>query len=116
MKIAIANLNGNLSEHFGHCESFSVFEIENGKVLRQQNLPNPEHQPGFLPRFLADQGIQTVICSGIGAGALERFQTLNIEVVSGASGSVVAVLTDYLAGKLKPATKVCHEHQHHGNC
>ena len=33
MKIAVTYENEQIFQHFGHCEAFKVYEVENSKVL-----------------------------------------------------------------------------------
>ena len=40
-----------VTEHFGHCEGFNIFNAENGKITESEFVPNPGHRPGFLPVF-----------------------------------------------------------------
>ena len=36
MKIAVTYENEQIFQHFGHCEAFKVYEVENSKVLSSQ--------------------------------------------------------------------------------
>lgn len=116
MKIAVASENGMVTEHFGHCEAFSIFDAENNQIIKRETLPNPGHRPGFLPNFLNDLGVKVIISGGMGGGAIEIFNEKGIEVITGAKGSAEAVVESYLNGILKSSGVVCHEHQHHDDC
>ncbi len=48
MKIAVASDREMVTEHFGHCESFDIFEAENNQIVKSESIPNPGHKPGFL--------------------------------------------------------------------
>ncbi|MCO1601903.1 NifB/NifX family molybdenum-iron cluster-binding protein [Desulfosporosinus nitroreducens] len=116
MKIAVASNNGMVTEHFGHCESFSIFETENNQIVKSESIPNPGHKPGFLPNFLNDIGINVIISGGMGGGAIQIFNEKGIEVITGAKGLAKAAADLYSQGKLKTTGSVCHEHQHHDEC
>lgn len=116
MKIAVACDNKNVSEHFGHCEGFQLFTVEDGKVTESQFYQNPGHKPGFLPNFLYNLGANTVITGGIGGGAIDIFNEKNIEVISGATGDAGKAVDMYLLGKLKSTGSVCHEHEFEDTC
>ncbi len=116
MKIAVASEDKKVTEHFGHCINFNLYDIENGKIVHEQAIPNPGHKPGFLPNFLADKGVNVIISGGMGSGAVNIFNERNIEVVMGASGDAKASVESYLKGELKTTGSVCHEHQHHNEC
>ncbi len=116
MKIAVASENGMVTEHFGHCESFSIFDVENGKIAKEEIIPNPGHRPGFLPNFLNDMGVNVIISGGMGGGAIDIFNEKGIEVITGASGDAKDIVEEYLQGNLKSTGSVCHEHKHHDEC
>ena len=84
MKIAVACEGKQITEHFGHCQNFMIFEVENNKIINSNSVPNPGHKPGFLPNFLNDIGTNVIISGGMGGGAVDIFNKLNIEVVTGA--------------------------------
>jgi predicted Fe-Mo cluster-binding NifX family protein len=116
MKIAVASEGEMVTEHFGHCESFSIFEAENNKIVKSETIANPGHRPGFLPNFLNDRGVNVIIAGGMGSGAIEIFDEKGIEVVTGARGNAKVAAEQYISGKLKSTGSVCHEHQHHDEC
>ena len=86
MKIAVASDKGQVTEHFGHCEEFVVFDVEDNQIVKTEAIANPGHKPGFLPNFLNDLGVNVIISGGMGSGAVEIFNENNIEVLVGASG------------------------------
>ncbi len=107
MKIAIPSQENSVCPHFGHCESFTIVEVEDGKVVSKKNMTPPAHEPGLLPRVLAGEGVNVVIAGGMGSRAQQLFGQQNIQVVVGASGVVDDVLAAYLDGSLKTGTNVC---------
>ncbi len=109
MKIAVACENDMITDHFGHCEYFHIFEIENRIIMKSQSIPNPGHKPGFLPKFLNDLGVTVVISGGMGSGAMDIFYENGIEVIVGAKGPVRAAAEQYLQGKLKSIGSICQE-------
>ncbi len=116
LKVAVASENKQVSGHFGHCASFEVFETENGSIVKSESVPNPGHRPGFLPNFLNDLGVNTIISGGMGGGAVDIFNSHNIEVILGATGDSKQAVEDYLSGKLESTGSICHEHEHHDEC
>lgn len=116
MRIAIASEGKNVTEHFGHCVNFLIYDVKNGKITNEESIPNPGHKPGFLPNFLADRGINVIISGGMGEGAIDIFNKRNVEVVVGASGDGETAVKNYLNKDLKTTGSVCHGHQHHGEC
>jgi len=116
IKIAVASENEMVTEHFGHCKNFNIFEAEDGQVVKGESIPNPGHKPGFLPNFLNDLGVHVIISGGMGSGAIDIFNEKGIEVIVGANGNAKEAAQAYLRGALKSTGSVCHEHQHHDEC
>ncbi|NCC85049.1 MAG: dinitrogenase iron-molybdenum cofactor [Clostridia bacterium] len=116
LKIAVASEHEMVTEHFGHCVNFNLYDTENGKITQHVSIPNPGHRPGFLPNFLHDLGVHVIISGGMGGGAIELFNDKNIEVIVGARGEAHAAAEAYLAGELASTGSVCHEHMHHDEC
>ncbi len=109
MKIAIPSDNGQVSAHFGHCEEFTVYDVDESqkKVIGKEIIANPGHQPGFLPGYLAKQGISCIIAGGMGLKAKQLFDQNNIQTITGASGVVDEVIQEYLAGSLVSKGNYC---------
>ena len=116
MKIAVAAEGKYVSGHFGHCDGFIIYDINNKKIADKSFLKNPGHRPGFLPVYLKDQDVDVTIAGGMGGKAQQLFKENGIEVIVGTQGSCDEIVTLYLDGKLKSTGSVCREHQHQGNC
>jgi len=112
MIIAVACEGASVTEHFGHCESFMLFDTEGDTIKSAVSLPNPGHRPGFLPRFLKAQGAEVILSGGMGGGAIDIFNELGVQVVTGASGEARQAVESYLRGKLVSSGTVCHSHMH----
>lgn len=112
MKIAVASDNKQVTGHFGHCQTFEIYETQNGAITSESSVDNPGHKPGFLPNFLNDMGVNVIISGGMGGGAVEIFNEHNIEVIVGAQGPSKENALAYLKGELKSTGSVCHEHNH----
>ena len=116
MKIAVASEKDMVTEHFGHCENFNIFTVEKDKITNRESIPNPGHQPGFLPNFLNDMGVRVIISGGMGGGAVQIFEEKGIEVFTGVRGNAAGAVENYISGSLKSTGSVCHEHAHHDEC
>ena len=110
MKYAVPISGGTMSPHFGHCEYFALFEIdeESRKIINREDAPSPEHQPGLLPAWLAEKGVSVVIAGGMGPRAQEIFRQNGIKVVIGAleDDPEKAVLA-HISGVLTTGDNVC---------
>ncbi|MBN1362153.1 MAG: P-loop NTPase [Sedimentisphaerales bacterium] len=110
MKIAIPLAGGRLSAHFGHCEQFALVSVDpESKIITEQVLLNPPpHEPGVLPKWLAEQGATAIIAGGMGQRAQRLFADNNIEVIVGAPAETPEELvSNYLAGALKTGENIC---------
>ncbi|HHT63185.1 MAG TPA: dinitrogenase iron-molybdenum cofactor [Clostridia bacterium] len=116
MKIGVAKEGNQVSQHFGHCEGFQVFEVKDGQVISEEFVQSPGHRPGFLPPYLADMGVNVVIAGGMGATAQELFRERGVSVIVGAQGRIEDVVNEYLKGNLVSTGSVCSEHAHMGHC
>lgn len=113
MKIAIPTRAGQVDEHFGHCESFSIFEIGAGNAVAGRESFAPPPQCGCksnLVGTLKDMGVATLIAGNMGEGAAFKLRQAGIRVVRGASGPVEAALADFLEGRLTDKEILCAAH------
>ena len=119
MKIAIPTNDGfSISAHFGRCRQFLVFEAQNGQVRLVETRTNagchehgsgssdeaaqPHSHSGFVEAL---QDCDTVLCSGIGAGAVAALKAGGIPVVLvEATGSAEQIVAAFQSGELRPAS------------
>ncbi len=118
MKLVVAAQGSQVARHFGHCESFVFFDVEDGRITGQTRVENPGHKPGFLPNFLADHGAQVIVSGGMGGGAVDIFQERGVQVIVGIEGDVQETAIRFAHGELESTGEVCHEHEaeHDGAC
>lgn len=117
MKIAVTYENGQVFQHFGHTEQFKIYEVTDGAVTASQVVDTNGSGHGALAGFLQDQGVQVLICGGIGGGARTALAEAGIELYPGASGQADAQVEAYLAGSLSydPDTTCNHHHGEDGH-
>ncbi len=107
-KFAIPTVDNVLTPHFGHCEKFAIVETENEKIQSVYYLTPPAHQPGTYPRFLSEQGVDTIISGGMGFKAQDLFTRNNIEVCVGViSGTPESLVEHYLNNRLRTGENLC---------
>ncbi|MCK9223403.1 MAG: NifB/NifX family molybdenum-iron cluster-binding protein [Limnochordia bacterium] len=110
MKVAVSTDCGNVATHFGRCPHYTIADIVDGHVTNQEVIPNPGHQPGFLPKYLAENGIECIIAGGMGPRAEGLFKERGILTITGITGSVEDTLAELAAGTLKSKDSLC-EHE-----
>ena len=106
-KIAIAVDGNNVSEHFGRCPYFAIFELENQKIIKKEEIPYPGHRTGFLPKFLAENDVNVIICGGMGKRAAALFSEKGIKTIVGVTGEINDVVEKYIEGKLEGNDSLC---------
>jgi len=110
MRIAIPLAQGKLSLHFGHCDQFAIFDIDNSlkKVISRKDATPPGHEPGVLPRWLHEIGVNVIIAGGMGQRAQQLFTQNDIQVVIGAQASTPEELVSaYLQNTLATGDNIC---------
>lgn len=110
MLVAIPMCEGVLTMHFGHCEKFALVKVDQDlkAIVGTTMVDPPPHEPGLLPGWLAQQGVNMVIAGGMGGRAQQLFTQAGIEVIVGApSAEPERVVMDYLAGSLVTGANVC---------
>lgn len=84
-KIAIpVDENGILDGHFGHCKFFALLKVDGDTILSEEKVVPPPHEPGILPKWLAEKGATDVIAGGMGHKAIQIFNYNNVNVFVGA--------------------------------
>lgn len=111
MIIAVATEENMVAQHFGRCPEYTLFKVVEGAVSEENVIPNPGHEPGFLPGYLANLGVNCIIAGGMGPRAQSLFEAENIKTYIGISGPVKEVIDVYLAGNLQPGESSC-DHPH----
>ncbi|HOO90481.1 MAG TPA: iron-sulfur cluster carrier protein MrpORP [Syntrophales bacterium] len=109
-KIAVPIVEGHLSAHFGHCEEFAIFDVDlaTKKIVGQEKIPAPPHEPGLLPRWLGEKGVNVIIAGGMGARAQELFAERGIAVSTGAPAAAPEeIVLSYMNSTLELGDNTC---------
>lgn len=110
VRIAVPVVAGKLSQHFGHCDCFALVEVDTTQrqIISQEELQAPPHEPGVLPRWLAEQGAEVILAGGMGQRAQGLFAAQGIRVLVGVPSESPAVLVQrYLEGTLATGVNSC---------
>ena len=115
MKIAVTYENGQIYQHFGHCENFKVYTVEDGKVVdaKVENAAGSGH--GALAGFLQGMDVEVLICGGIGGGAQMALAQAGIQLYGGVMGEADAAVAALLEGNLAYNANVQCNHHGHGH-
>lgn len=112
MKIAVTYESGNVFQHFGHTEQFKLYQVEGKQIIGSQVVDTNGQGHGALAGFLQAQGVQVLICGGIGGGARQALAQAGIAVYAGAAGSTDAAVEQLLQGTLPQNGDVTCNHHH----
>ncbi|MBW1797060.1 MAG: NifB/NifX family molybdenum-iron cluster-binding protein [Deltaproteobacteria bacterium] len=97
-------LDGQRSGHFGHCDVFTMVDVENGEIREVSTVPNQSHVQGgcMVPvNLLADHNVKALIVGGIGMRPLMGFKQVGINVYYDATRAEIRpVVEDLISGKL----------------
>lgn len=110
MRFAIPLAEGKLTNHFGHCASFALVDIDPATktIMKREDVDAPPHQPGLLPVWLGERGVNQIIAGGMGQRAQSLFAERGIQVVVGAPRETPEKLVaDYLSGALQVGANAC---------
>ncbi|MGE0078510.1 MAG: NifB/NifX family molybdenum-iron cluster-binding protein [Bacteroidales bacterium] len=115
MKIAVPTRDNYVDEHFGHCEYYTVFSIENGKIQNKEILDSPQGCgcKSNIASVLKEMNVTTMLAGNMGAGAQNVLGMHGINVIRGCSGNVDEVVNHYLAGNISDSGVSCSHHDHH---
>lgn len=112
MKIAATYDNGNIFQHFGKTEFFKVYEVADNKIISSEVISSNGLGHGALAGLLGEQGIDVLICGGLGGGAQTALKEAGVEVCSGANGDADQAVEAYLRGELVSTGANCNHHHH----
>ncbi len=110
MRYAVPVSNSKVAVHFGHCQHFALFDVDEAKgvILNKESMPSPGHEPGLLPIWLAEQGVSVVIAGGMGSRAQALFRENRIEVIVGTpNDDPEKAVLDYIRGTLATGDNIC---------
>ena len=115
MRIAAAYEAGNVFQHFGRTEAFKLYDVEDGQIVRERIVRADGFGHGALAGFLREQGVDKLICGGIGGGARQALDVAGIEIYGGVSGSADEAARSLAAGELAfdPGASCDHHGKHH---
>ena len=102
MKIAIPVTGNILSERFGECSHYIVFEIENKTIVSKKTEVPPIKSIEKLASWAKDSGITDVIVNNISSNYLNYFSDTKINLFVGVKpNNPELLIEEYLNGTLQ---------------
>jgi len=115
MKIALPSNQNRVDAHFGHCEYFTVFTVnEKKEIVREEKVTSPAGCgcKSNIVHILSQMGVDIMLAGNMGQGAVNVLNSHGISVLRGCSGDVKTVTEKWLSGNLEDSGIACHEHEH----
>ena len=112
MKIAVPTRGGVVDNHFGHCDHYTIFTVNDGEVKMKEILPSLQGcgcKSGVV-FVLRQKGVQVMLAGNIGEGAKNVLESNEIKVIRGCSGDIDKLVSDYLAGNVVDNGEICNHH------
>lgn len=98
---AINNEDENFFWHFGHCERFKIYDINNGNVERTAYLTvHGGHGPQRLEAMIRN-GVNIILTDGMGPGMAQAAPQYGIQAITGIKGNCDEAVKKYLNGTLE---------------
>ena len=115
MTIAVTYADGVIFQHFGHTAFFKLYDTEQGNVLSARIVETQGSGHGALAGFLKEQGVDVLICGGIGGGARFALMDAGIAIYGGVSGDADEAAELFLNNALDydPCARCSHHDHHH---
>ena len=110
---------GMVFQHFGHTAEFKFYEVENGQVTASEVVSTNGQGHGALVGFLVRNGVNVLLCGGIGGGAQMALAQAGIRLCGGITGDADSAAAAYLAGTLvfdPNARCTHHDHEESHSC
>lgn len=113
MKIAVPTKAGMVDNHFGHCDHYTIFTVNDGKVTMKEILPSPQGCgcKSGIALVLHRIGVQVMLAGNMGEGARNVLQSNEITVIRGCCGNVDDLVKAYLAGEVNDNGEACNHHE-----
>ena len=119
IKIAIPTRDEQVDDHFGHCDHYTLFTIDDQKqIIEKEYLASPEGCgcKSNIASILEEKGITLMLAGNMGEGAKNVLNSHHIEVIRGCKGDIKEFVTQYLSGFILDAGESCHQHENGHIC
>lgn len=116
MKIAIPTRNNEVDDHFGHCEYYAVYEIDDKDSIVSKELLRTQGGCGCksnLAKVLNEMDVKIMLAGTVGHGALNMLVSNEIQVIRGCSGPIDDLIESFLHGEISDQDIFCKQHECH---
>ena len=113
MRVAVPTREGKVDDHFGHCESYTIYTIGDDKNIADTEsfvAPVGCGCKSGVAEILAKKGVDNMLAGNMGEGAFQTLQYYGIKVIRGCNGNTKDVLTEWLKNNITDSGATCHSH------
>ena len=113
MKIAVPTRGKYIDDHFGHCEFYTLFSIDqHQKIEHSEVLASPSGCgcKSNIAEILQQKGVNIMLAGNMGDGALHVLSQHGIKVYRGCIGEVRQLTEAFLKGSVQDSGIGCHHH------
>lgn len=117
MKIALPSKDNIIDSHFGHCDHFTVYTVnENREIIAEEKVASPAGCgcKSNIATTLSAMGVKVMLAGNMGDGAVNVLGSNGIQVIRGCAGEIRSVAEGFLSGRVLDSGIACHSHEH--NC
>ena len=118
-KLAIPTRDNVVDDHFGHCQQYTIFTIDNDhEIAKRESLPSPQGCgcKSNIASVFQQMGVTIMLAGNMGNGALNVLNGHGITVYRGCSGDVLKVAQNFLAGAISDSGDSCRQHEENHQC
>ena len=116
-KIAVPTKENQVDDHFGHCDAYTVFSVNQKNQIEGAEIVTSPAGCGCksnIATTLHQMGVTMMLAGNMGDGALNKLNNNGIDVLRGCTGNVRVVVENYLSGKTVDSGIGCRHHDHDG--
>lgn len=110
MKIAVPTKDQVVDSHFGHCDHYTLFAIDEAKNItgiEKYDSPVGCGCKSDVAALLKAKGVDVMLAGNIGQGAINKVAEAGIKVIRGCKGNIETVVKQYLTGFILDSGEVC---------
>jgi len=113
MKIALPSRGNQVDGHFGHCQYFTVFSVEDDTIVSEERIDPPAECgcKSNIVSLLAEMGVTVMLAGNMGSGAVNVLNAHGIKVYRGCNGEIREVAKAWLAGTINDSGLGCNTHE-----